>query len=114
MERVPHARLVPVAQPAPAGHAAAAAHLLRQHLPRDAALQDEDDPGQAGPVRHPGVAALGLGSLGREERLDHRPELVTDQRLRLLRLHPHLRQLQRQQLARRARTRDRQTYMAAR
>ena len=48
MELAPDACLLPVAQPSPTGHSAATAHLQRQQLPRNAALQDEDDAGQGG------------------------------------------------------------------
>ena len=40
----PTPRLLPLAQAPPAGHARAAPHLLREHFPRDAALQDEEVP----------------------------------------------------------------------
>ena len=69
------------AQPAPAGHAAAAAHLARQVLPGDAGLQHEQDAGQAGAVRDPRAPALGLGRLRREPRLNDAPELIRHQRL---------------------------------
>ena len=46
MDALPDTGLLPIAQPSPAGHAAAAAHLLRQVLPRHAGLQDEKNPGQ--------------------------------------------------------------------
>jgi len=45
-QRVPDARLLPGPQASPATHTRAAAHFLRQHLPRDAALQDKQDAGQ--------------------------------------------------------------------
>ena len=37
---------LPVAKPSPAGHAAAAAHLQRQVLPRDASHEAEEEPGK--------------------------------------------------------------------
>ena len=43
MELPPDPGGLPVAKPSPAGHAAAAAHLQRQVLPRDAGLEDEED-----------------------------------------------------------------------
>ena len=46
MELLPDPGGLPVAKPSPAGHAAAAAHLQRQVLPRDASLEDEEDAGQ--------------------------------------------------------------------
>ncbi len=53
VEPLPDAGLVPVPQPAPAGHARAAAHLFGQHLPGDAAPQNEQDARKSLPVRHP-------------------------------------------------------------
>ena len=46
MEAVPDLGGLPVAQAAPTGDAGSAAHFLGQHLPRNAALEDEDDAGQ--------------------------------------------------------------------
>ena len=43
VELLPDLRLVPIPQPAPAGHARAAAHLPGQHLPGDAAPENEED-----------------------------------------------------------------------
>ena len=59
-------------RPLPPSHAGAASrsraapatHLLGEHLPGDAALEDEDDAGQRGPVVHTGPATLGLRRLG--------------------------------------------------
>src|SRR5205085_413530 len=76
-ELLPDAPALPVPQPAPARHTGATAHFLRQHLPRDAAVQDEDNPGQAGPVIHGWSAALaGLGAMARQEGLDDLPQFV--------------------------------------
>ena len=46
VDLVPGAVGLPVAQPPPAGHAAAAAHLAGQVLPGDAGLEHEEDAGQ--------------------------------------------------------------------
>jgi hypothetical protein len=46
-----HTSGLPVAQPSPARHARAATHLLRQHFPRQTALQNKQNAGQCGPVR---------------------------------------------------------------
>lgn len=69
----PDAGRVPVAQPAPARHAAAAAQLAGQELPRDA--------GERGPVGHAGPASRGLGWPGRELAPLLPPEVVGKQRL---------------------------------
>jgi hypothetical protein len=65
-------------KPSPAGHAAAAAHLQRQVLPRDAGLEDEEDAGQRLAI----VEGLATGEseppwLGwRQQRLDPFPEFI--------------------------------------
>jgi hypothetical protein len=62
----------------PAGHAAAAAHLQRQVLPRDAGLEDEEDTGERLAI----VEGLATGEseppwLGwRQQRLDPFPEFI--------------------------------------
>ncbi len=66
----------PVAQPAPAAHPRAAPHLGRQVLPRDAGLEDEDDAGRRRAVRDRRSAAFRLRPRGRQQRRDHRPEVV--------------------------------------
>src|SRR5438128_4193088 len=72
---------LPVPQPPPARHARAAAHLLREHLPGDATLEDEDDAGQAGPVIDGWPAALtGPGAVARQQRLDDLPQLIRHKR----------------------------------
>jgi len=69
---------LPVAKPSPAGHAAAAAHLQRQVLPRDASLEDEEDANQRLAI----VKGLATGEseppwLGwRQQRLDPFPEFI--------------------------------------
>ncbi len=76
----PHPGLLPVAQPPPAGRAGPAAHLPGEHLPRDAALEHEDDAAREG---RPDVQAWPttprLRQFERQERLDGFPQLVTDQ-----------------------------------
>src|SRR5262249_1705569 len=76
VDPVPGAGGLPVAQAIPTGHAATAAHLLRQVLPGDAGLEEEDDPGEDLAVVEEGSAALGVGRMRREERLDQLPEFV--------------------------------------
>ena len=73
MEAIPDADLLPVAQPAPAGHARATAYLLGQHLPRNARAQDKQDAGQRGAVGHPWAATFGLGRLGWDQRGNNGP-----------------------------------------
>ena len=78
VELLPDPGGLPVAKPSPAGHAAAAAHLQRQVLPRDASLEDEEDAGQRLAI----VEGLATGEseppwLGwRQQRLDPFPEFI--------------------------------------
>ncbi len=78
VQPLPDAGRLPVAQPPPAGDAAAAAQLPRQQPPRAAGAQHEDDAAEGGTVGNAGTAALGLGRLLRQERLDGFPEIVGD------------------------------------
>jgi hypothetical protein len=66
MDLIPDARGLPVAQAVPAGHATATAHLLRQVLPRQAGLEDEDDPGEDFAIVQEGASALGLRGMRRD------------------------------------------------
>src|SRR5438477_7653091 len=78
MQSVPDPGRLPVAQPSPAGHAAAAAQFQRQHAPGDAALEHEQDAGQRGTGWHPGPAAFRIGRWIRwQEWRDHSPQLAT-------------------------------------
>ncbi|CAA9554149.1 MAG: hypothetical protein AVDCRST_MAG19-1075, partial [uncultured Thermomicrobiales bacterium] len=80
VDAVPHPGRLPVAQAAPAGHPRPAPQLLGQHLPGDAGLEHEDDPGQRGAIRHARSAALGLRRLGRQQRGDDGPQVVAHER----------------------------------
>jgi hypothetical protein len=77
---LPDTAALPIPQATPAGDARAAAHLLGEHLPGDAASQDEDDAGQAGAVidGRP-AAAAGSGLVPREEGFDNFPKFIGDQ-----------------------------------
>ena len=50
MEQLPDTTLLPVAQSSPTTHPRAAAHLLRQHLPRNPTAQDKYNAGETCPV----------------------------------------------------------------
>jgi hypothetical protein len=78
MQPFPHARRLPIPQPAPARHSTATAQFLGQHLPGDATLEDEEDAGEGGAIRDAVPPALGLGPLGRQERRNQCPQRVTD------------------------------------
>jgi hypothetical protein len=81
VQPLPDAPALPLPQPAPARHAGAAAHLPRQHAPRDATAEHEQDPGHHGPVIHPGPPSLPVRAPLREERLDDRPEFIRHEAL---------------------------------
>ena len=71
-------RRLPVAQAAPAGHAGAAAHLLRQARPRDAGAQHEDDALKRLAAVNGRTAAFRAWRLLGEQGRDQRPERVGD------------------------------------
>lgn len=75
----PDAGLLPVAQTAPTSRAADAAECHRQHLPRNPALEHEDDASEDGTVRHTGAATLRLGRFLGQERFDGLPQVIGDQ-----------------------------------
>ena len=52
MDQIPHPRLLPVAQATPARHPRPACEFLREHLPENAAAEDEDDAGETRTVRN--------------------------------------------------------------
>src|SRR5947207_8492769 len=81
VDLVPDARGLPVAQAVPAGHATTTAHLLRQVLPGQAGLEDEDDPGEDFAIVQEGASAFGLRGMRRDQRLDQFPEFVWEQGL---------------------------------
>ena len=68
MQGLPDPSLLPVAQPPPAGHAAATAQLTgREQPPGHPGTQDVDDAAQDRPVLDPGPAALGMRRLGGQQ-----------------------------------------------
>jgi hypothetical protein len=71
---------LPVAEPAPAGHAGTAAHLLWQLRPGYAGAQHEDDAFEYLAVIEGRTAALWPQRLLGEQRCYQRPERVGDQR----------------------------------
>ena len=76
MQRPPDAGRLPVAQPAPAGGATAAAQLLRQQAPGGPGSEHEDDAAQGSTIRDARAAALGLGSFSRQQGSDGLPEII--------------------------------------
>ena len=80
MQMLPETRLLPVAQPTPATHPAAAAYLSRQHLPGQPGAQDEQDTGQRRPVSDRTSAALRTWPGRRQMRGDLAPEIIGQKR----------------------------------
>ena len=78
MQLFPDPGPVPLFEASPAGHPGPEAQLLRQELPLDAGVQDEQDPGQHLPVRDPfasgtsWIAGYGFG----QQRFDALPQPV--------------------------------------
>jgi hypothetical protein len=81
VQHAPDTRLVPVSQPAPARHPAQHPISAGKYSQGDAHVQHEQDPHQRRPVRHPGLSALRLRRLRREQRRDppFPSYIVTDQ-----------------------------------
>lgn len=69
MQLVPHACGLPLAQPAPARHAAAKAQFLRQILPSNACAQHEEDAVERKLVIQAGTSSLRRGLHYRQQRL---------------------------------------------
>jgi len=79
VQRTPHPGLMPVAQPAPAGHARAEAEFLGQELPWDRGVEHEQDPAQRLAVIQPPTAGMPEPALDhRQQRLDPLPQAVLD------------------------------------
>ena len=75
VQALPDGGCPPIPQAAPAGHPAATAQFLGQHLPGDATLQDKDDAGQDTRFGS-GVVPHRLGRIHRQQRFDDRPQFV--------------------------------------
>ena len=80
MEAAPHARGLPIPQPPPATHAGATAHLGRQHLPRQARAQHEQDARQCGPVLDRRTSTLRTRPRRWQEWSDLIPEIIGEKR----------------------------------
>jgi hypothetical protein len=73
---------MPLLKTPPACHAGPAAHLLREHLPRDARLKYEQNARECGSIAHARATALRLGSLFWQKRFYDRPQFVCYEWLR--------------------------------
>ena len=76
MQTAPNARRLPIPQSPPTTHAGAAAHLGRQHFPRQPRAQHEQDARECGPVLNWTTPALRTRPRRREERRDLIPEII--------------------------------------
>ncbi len=81
MQLSPDTDRLPVAQPSPACHARPTAHLLGEHLPGDAALQNKQDAGQRRPVWDRWPTAFRLRPLRRQQRFDQGPQFIRYKRI---------------------------------
>ena len=79
VESLPNACSLPIAEPAPAGHSTSVAQLLREHPPRDARAQDEENAGKRRASGDARSAPLQLRRFRRKERLDHTPTADREQ-----------------------------------
>ncbi len=78
----PHPSFVPLLKTPPAGHPGTAAHLLREHLPRDTRLEYEQYARECSSVVHARATSLRLGSLFWQKRFYDRPQFVCYEWLR--------------------------------
>ena len=76
MQTAPNARHLPIPQSPPTTHAGAAAHLGRQHFPRQPRAQHEQDARECGPVLNWTTPALRTRPRRREKRRDLIPEII--------------------------------------
>ena len=52
VDQIPHARLLPVAHPTPARHPRPTPEFLREHVPWNAAAEDDDNAGETRTIRN--------------------------------------------------------------
>ena len=70
VNEIPRARSLPIAQAAPTRHPRTALEFLREHLPRDAAAEDEQNAGQTRAIRNARPSALRPTWCSGQERFD--------------------------------------------
>ena len=80
VDQIPHPRLLPVAQATPARHPRPACEFLREHLPGNAAAEDEDDAGETRTVRNARPSAFRSTWWSGQERSDQIPQRIGKQR----------------------------------
>ena len=79
VEAVPDASLLPLAQSAPTGDAAAAAEFLGQILPGQSSFEYEEDASECRTIGDAGASSFRFGKFGWQQRRNHLPERVADQ-----------------------------------
>ena len=80
VNEIPHARALPIAQAAPTRHPRPACESLREHLPGNAAAEDEDDAGETRTVRNARPSAFRPTWWSWQERFDKIPQRIGKQR----------------------------------
>jgi hypothetical protein len=82
MQLLPDSSGLPITQPPPAGHSAAAPHLLRKVLPSNSGPQHEQDPRKSCPVVERWSSPSRMHRTNRQERLDSAPKAIGNDRFR--------------------------------
>ena len=80
VNEIPHARTLPIAQAAPTRHPRSAPEFLREHLPRDAAAEDEQNAGETRTIGDARPSAFRPTWRSGKERFDKIPQRVWKQR----------------------------------
>ena len=80
VNEIPHARSLPIAQAAPTRHPRPAPEFLREHLPRDAAAEDEQYAGETRSIGDARPSAFRPRWWSWQERFDKIPQRIGKQR----------------------------------
>ena len=80
VNEIPHAGSLPIAQAAPTRHPRTALEFLREHLPRDAAAEDEQNAGETRAIRNTRPSAFRPTWWSGQERFDKIPQRAGKQR----------------------------------
>ena len=80
VNEIPHARSLPIAQAAPTRHPRPAPEFLREHLPRNAAAEDEQNAGETRAIRNARPSAFRPTWWSWQERFDKIPQRIGKQR----------------------------------
>ena len=79
MNEIPHARSLPIAQAAPTRHPRTALEFLREHLPRDAAAEDEQNAGETRAIKDARPSAFRPRRWSWQERFNKIPQRIGKQ-----------------------------------